>query len=704
VTERQRRRTASGRRRHRRRIGTRVLTAVGAVAFVLGLWVAVDAFTARNALETARSSLLDAQTALGEQDLARARTRIDAAVVAVARADDRTDGLRWDAIRGLPLVADDARTVKHVIEVVSAAAGTAQGAMGVMDGVLGPDDALPDVTDGGRIDLEPIRALERGFAGLDLEPLRASRTRLATSGDEPRTATATDAREQTLDAAELALAWIERGRDATGVAASILGVDEPGRYLVMVQNSGELRGTGGLIGFLAVLEIQDGQMQIGEPEGVAPESVVDGSELVVRGRFEQEQAPVERSTAFAERYDHIAAGSLLASTNADPDMPTVAPVVLDLYEQRAGERLDGIIAIDPIALQRIQLTVGPVELPQKIQDLAPALVHPLPAEQLASMLLVGVYDALGGPTDERRRYQAAVAEASLASLLGGDWDLAAVTQAIAASVAGRNLQLYSRDQDTQDAILRLGVGGALRAQEATDDLLAISANNAAGNKMDVHVSHRTDASIDLGEPRIVDGEVVVPREVTSRVEIGNSLDVEAHDVYIVQSLRPAPLGEVIEQDPRPGLARTWLTQWLPGDAELRSVTDADGEPLAFNTGEMHGRLAVDHYLEVPVGGRAAFEVVSAARVGGAWDGRELTYALSIWRQGKGIADQLDIRVAPPEGWRVLGTSLSGGGGPGLIGPTAPGTPLAVDVEDGAARLRGSATADARLVVRLAPVG
>jgi hypothetical protein len=682
-----------------------VLAAVGSVVFVLGAWLAIDAVTARNSLETARSSLLDAQLALSEQDLARARTRIDAAVNAAARADSRTDGPRWDAVRATPLIGADARTVQQVIEVVNAAAGTAQDAVGVIDSVLTDDGELPDLTIDGRIDLAPIRTLERGFAALDLDALRSTSGALAASSDQPRTSTVADAREQTLDAADSALDWIQQGRDATGVVTSLLGVDAPASYLVMVQNNGELRGTGGLIGFLAVLEVQDGNLQLGDPEGVNPESVVDGSDLVVRGRFlerDRLDEPVDRPQDFADRYDSIAAGSFLASTNADPDLPTVAPVVLDLYEQRAGQRLDGVIAIDPLALQQVQQAVGPLELPETIQGLAPGLPHPIPPETLAAVLLVDVYDTLGGPTDERRLYQTAVAEASLSSLLGGDWEAAEVATALGESVAGRHLQVYSRDQDTQDAILRLGIGGALAPSEVGDDLLATTATNAAGNKMDIHVAHRSVATIELGEPRILDGQVVVGRDITSRVEVRNSVDIDVHDDYIVESFTTQRIGGTAEQDPRRGLARTWLTQWLPDDADVRSVTDGEGQPLAFNTGQVHGRRAVDHFLEVTPGNAGAFEVSSSARVPAVWDGEELTYAVSVWRQGKAIPDQLDLTVSPPVGWHIRDASFTGGGQPGVIGPGSPGTPIDVNIEDGVVRLRGSATADTRLVVRLAP--
>jgi hypothetical protein len=95
-------------------------------------------------------------------------------------------------------------------------------------------------------------------------------------------------------------------------------------------------------------------------------------------------------------------------------------------------------------------------------------------------------------------------------------------------------------------------------------------------------------------------------------------------------------------------------------------------------------------------------VSHSARIPADWDGSHLTYGLTIWRQAKGIPDGLDVTVRPPSGWRIVETTFGGGGQPGGLGPGAPGSPLEVNVEDGNARLRGSATADTRLVVRLAP--
>jgi hypothetical protein len=133
---------------------------------------------------------------------------------------------------------------------------------------------------------------------------------------------------------------------------------------------------------------------------------------------------------------------------------------------------------------------------------------------------------------------------------------------------------------------------------------------------------------------------------------------------------------------------------------VQAVAGADGQPAPFSTGDIHGRRAVDHYLDVPAGSQGAFEVTSSATVPAQWDGSVLSYGLTVWRQSKGIPDQLDVTVQAPGGWRVLDASVTGGGQPGELGFAPHGTPLEATVEDGAARLRGSASADTRLVVRL----
>ena len=54
---------------------------------------------------------------------------------------------------------------------------------------------------------------------------------------------------------------VDEARALLEVAPGLLGVDSPRRYLIAFQNSAEARGTGGLIGGFAAVEINKGQIK-----------------------------------------------------------------------------------------------------------------------------------------------------------------------------------------------------------------------------------------------------------------------------------------------------------------------------------------------------------------------------------------------------------------------------------------------------------
>ena len=105
-----------------------------------------------------------------------------------------------------------------------------------------------------------------------------------------------------------------------------------------------------------------------------------------------------RPAAFADRYDHIAGGAILQSVNADPDLPTVAPVLLDLYSARSGRGdLDGVVLVDPVFLAAIlDATGGPIEVPAELVAEADGMPTTLTSDNIVEALTVTVYDAFGG--------------------------------------------------------------------------------------------------------------------------------------------------------------------------------------------------------------------------------------------------------------------------------------------------------------------
>ncbi len=169
-------------------------------------------------------------------------------------------------------------------------------------------------------------------------------------------------------------------------------------------------------------------------------------------------------------------------------------MLLNLYESQRGRRLDGVIAMDPLGLAYAHAAVGPVELPEDTPrgDL-PRSIRP---EGLARVLMVDAYDALGGPSPERKAYLAQVAETAFRNITSGQWSALAMTQRLARAAGGGHLQLYSEHADEQATFDRLGLAGTLAAPDDRD-LLAVTFNNSGGNKMDVHVGHTIAGRVTL---------------------------------------------------------------------------------------------------------------------------------------------------------------------------------------------------------------
>jgi hypothetical protein len=316
---------------------------------------------------------------------------------------------------------------------------------------------------------------------LPLAPLKDARRQLAATAAAGWTPSAvTQARADAITHADRLLDSAARGQDALDVAAAMLGTDGPRRYLIAVQNPAELRGTGGLIGFLAVLEVTDGRPSLAEPDGVDASSRVDGTVLLTTGRFTRVVdgaggGGVDAQADFVERYGGVGGPLLLPSTNVDPDLPTVAPLILDQYELASGERLDGLIAIDPVGLQVIQQALGPLDVPDEV-----------------------------------------------AGLVDGAWDPLRLAHAAGTAVTSRHLQIMSVYREEQEVLEHLGAAGQLRVAGPEDDLLAITAVNVAGNKADAHVAHRIRHDVALRPPQLDGDDPTIDRTVTTHIVVDNA--------------------------------------------------------------------------------------------------------------------------------------------------------------------------------------
>lgn len=654
-----------------------VLAAILGSLTVLAVVAARDLAGARSALVAAADRIAAARVEILAGDLDTAGQHLHAAREQVARAARHSDGPLWWAAGRLPLTGPPARVVRRTVDV--ARSGVVLG----LAGIEGDAGTLPGWsfrgTDGA-VDLAQLQRAADAVAALPTASLQGARDALA-AVDGWLPARLHQARRDVLEAADRALGDVEQARRITAVLPALLGADGPRRYFLAMQNSAELRGTGGLIGFHALLTVDGGRLSLSDVRSEEGIEVAPGT--------------IEVPEDFKRRYGGTGATTLVNNVNLDPDLPTVAPVLLAMVEQVTGVALDGVIALDPVGLAMILRGTGPIDLPGGIPD--GRIPDPLAVDALPRVAMIDAYEVFGGPSDARKAFHAALAARSFERLLAADWDVA-MARRVAAAVAGRHLQVASTRPAEQVVLEALGVGGRLAARDGDGDLLAVTASNAAGNKQDVHVSHHLTGTIRLAAPTGDGG--TVRREATLGMRLTNPLPTDGMDLYIIGSARPGGGGTL--DGPR-GLNRTWFTVWAPDTATVLAGRDLDGGPIGVTRGRIHDHTAIDHVLETPSASTRGFEVGLAGPVTLRREGDALVYDLTLWRQAKAIPDLVEMAVAVPDGWRVAGAVVDGGGRPALPGLPASDVPVvSATVDSDGVRISGAAWQDVHLTLRMTP--
>ena len=127
----------------------------------------------------------------------------------------------------------------------------------------------------------------------------------------------------------------------------LTGSPDPAKILILLQNTGESRATGGFIGVFALASFKDGKLN--------NLSIHDSYDFDGR-LFQEVKAP-----PFLRPYVNNIA---LRDSNHQPDFPTSARLAAWFLEQEKGPTVDAVIALNENILADILRLVGPINLPE----------------------------------------------------------------------------------------------------------------------------------------------------------------------------------------------------------------------------------------------------------------------------------------------------------------------------------------------------
>ena len=474
----------------RKRVLRRTLLALGLAAVALLIVSGWQAASAHRHLQSASERLPQLREEMLSGNQAKLQESASAFRDDTRAARDAMDGANWWLFSKLPVVGPNVVAAQAVTEVVDDLA----------------TDAFPELVEANAIiDPANLRPVNRG---IDLAPIRAARPHLLSAD---RSVAAADERLDGIDSAQLMgrvrgpvsdlSAKVRNLRSLTEVvvrAATLLppmlGAQEPRTYLVLVQNNAEVRALGGLPGSLFLLRASKGRVAIDEQR---PASSFD--------RFD-EPLPLSSTerALFGSRFGHY-----LGRTTATPDFPRVAKLSRKMWRLGTGERVDGVISIDPVALQLLLGASGSVTLPGG---------RVLTAENAAQTLLNQVY--LDIPTEAQDAFFARATSAIFRTFMVSVDPLAAGRALTEATSQGRVLLWSSRDAE-QALISGTVAAGELRGNDGSSPVVGVYLNDRSSAKiayyegLDVQVN---PVSCSADGSRQLDVSVTLSSNVPKNVE------------------------------------------------------------------------------------------------------------------------------------------------------------------------------------------
>ena len=434
------------------------------VAIALGCWLVVEGFRAKSSLEEARLSAQEAKDALLQGDVKNAAEHVDEANSSAQRARDATHSLPWNIASVVPWLGGPFKTGQQVSDVV----------LGVIADVLQPGvnvgQALsPDrLYEGGRVDVQLLRD-----AAPQLGEIATAATELdaeAGSISDPHyLAVMRGARAEVQGQIADLSGLLRNASLAARLAPSMMGADGPRSYFMGFQTNAEARGTGGLLGGFGVLEFDNG----------TPRVNTLGQNVELTGAF----TPIDLGPDFAERYGKSEPTTDFRNTNQSSHFPYAAQIWKSMWEQRSGTKVDGAIAIDPVALSYVLGAVGPVTMPDG---------EVITKDNVVELTESTTYFRF--PTDQaaRKQYLQDVASEVVKKMTGPVESPRKLLDALGKAVGEGRIAVWSTSPDDQKLLEETPLAHVVPDDPAPYADVVI--NNLGGNKLDYYLTREIEYS------------------------------------------------------------------------------------------------------------------------------------------------------------------------------------------------------------------
>lgn len=483
----------------------------------------------------------------------------------------------------------------------------------------------------------------------------AAQPQLRAAGDKIKEAMA--ARERFSDAELLSpllaplqqldayLPLLSAGMQALQHAPDLIGAAGPRTYLLVAQNSDELRATGGFISGIGVLTISEG----------APGEISFHDSYVVEDWTQPHPDPPEplRKYMLADLWT-------TRDANWWPDYPTSARAIQEMYALNQGVPTDGVVAVDMKALELIVGALEPLVLQEKAEEVTadnirekiyefwapPPIEGPLPTDWREWSPEVRAWWA------QRKDFMPMLTAAILERTQDvSSIDPGKLVYALKKGLEEKHILLYFDHPQMQQLLKENGWDAAVTPSNG--DYLMVVDSNMGFNKANAAISQKVAYRVDLANEDGPLSEVVLSYRHGSKVQL-EKCDKRAQYEPTYQGLIDRCYWDYVRLYAPPGSA-------------LLSIEGADEFELAR---QEKGKAVFAAYFVLPPGEsrQITFRYLLPDTVLVKEESSTTAYLLQVQKQPGTLAIPLQIHIDLPPGMRAVHASPD----PEVWGPKAIG--------------------------------
>lgn len=431
-----------------------VLLVIAAVA-----WVTIRGALAKQDLESSVAHVETLRSQLAKGNTAAAQRTAAKLEVSAADARAKTGDPVWAAFEHTPFIGGNLRAVRQVSAIVD---DVASDAVRPVAGVLGDVDVDAFKPDDGKIDLQPLVAAQPAVAKATTALGEA--TRAADRIDTGDTVSAvTDAVNQLRASLASASEQAAVADKVVQLAPAMLGDGGAKQYLVLFQNNAELRAGGGIPGAVALLDVEDGAISLGQQASTSD--------------FPQADDPVLPLTTDTQGLYGSITGEFIQDVTLTPRFDTSAKLAREMWKRQYGPRVDGVLSIDPVTLGYILKATGPVDLPTGDR---------LTSDNAVQLLLSDAYAKYPDPAVQDLFF-ASAASAVFTKVSEGGFDPKEFIAALTTGVDEGRVKLWSADKGEQAELTGTAIAGGLPTSDRSSQQFGVYLNDATGAKMDYYL-------------------------------------------------------------------------------------------------------------------------------------------------------------------------------------------------------------------------